>query len=184
MYSAGFSPDGTKLISASGDKSVRIWDSGTGAPEQALPHESGVNAAEYSLDGRHIVSGSDDTAVRLWSGQTAASEPEPEEADDDEEVPGEDSTVDRYLATAATDGAEWGHSKIMYLGPGRVGKSHLHRNVAGKQVQGPLASTVGMDAVTLECAAMRTGVSTGQWSQHQDSGASQVVQALAAACAN
>ena len=69
-------------------------------------------------------------------------------------------------------------------GPGRVGKSHMHNNVAGKPVQGPLASTVGMEAVTLECAAMRTGDATGQWSQHQDTGDSQVVQALAAACAN
>ena len=30
----------------------------------------------------------------------------------------------------------------------------------------------------------RTGDATGQWSQHQDTGDSQVVQALAAACAN
>ena len=77
------------------------------------------------------------------------------------------STLDSVLAAAQEQGSKWNRSKVMYVGDGRAGKSHLHRNVAGMPVDGALASTVGIDTLTLECSLMRTGEGRGKWSQHQ-----------------
>ena len=67
VFSAGFSPDGTKLISASGDKTVRVWDVATGECVQTLQgHTNDVNSAGFSPDGTNLVSASGDTTVRMW----------------------------------------------------------------------------------------------------------------------
>ena len=42
------------------------------------------------------------------------------------------STLDSVLAAAQEQGSKWNRSKVMYVGDGRAGKSHLHRNVAGE----------------------------------------------------
>eukprot|EP01048_Picozoa_sp_COSAG05_P000363 COSAG05_NODE_9_length_39734_cov_180.598067_27_plen_1828_part_00 len=86
------------------------------------------------------------------------------------------------LKAAEQDGVEWMRSKIMYVGDGRAGKSHLHKNVAGEPPLGAIDSTVGMDTLTLECKAMQTGGKAGTWSRYtcnEDVG--QALQALATA---
>jgi WD40 repeat protein len=62
-----FSPDGTRLVTASSDLSARTWDAKTGAP--IARHEIGklVNGAAWSPDGTRVVLAADDPAVQVWS---------------------------------------------------------------------------------------------------------------------
>ena len=56
---AQFSPDGTNIVSASGDKTVRVWSVATGECVQTLEgHSGGVSSAQFSPDGTNIVSAS------------------------------------------------------------------------------------------------------------------------------
>ncbi|MBM4068581.1 MAG: hypothetical protein FJ271_06500 [Planctomycetes bacterium] len=59
VTTAQFSPDGTKLVTASWDGSVRIWDTATWQQERAIAaHEAGAAGAYFSPDGRSIVTAS------------------------------------------------------------------------------------------------------------------------------
>ena len=43
VYSAAFSPDGTRVVTASDDNTARVWDAATGAPiGKPLQHEGAV----------------------------------------------------------------------------------------------------------------------------------------------
>jgi hypothetical protein len=62
-----FSPDGAKIVSASYDKTVRVWNAATGACELTLEeHSDKVCSACFSPDGARIVSASFDRTVRVW----------------------------------------------------------------------------------------------------------------------
>ena len=61
------SADRQRLLSASTEKTVRLWRIDTGACEATLSgHTSNVNSATWSSDGRRVLSASDDITVRLW----------------------------------------------------------------------------------------------------------------------
>ncbi|KAF5319160.1 hypothetical protein D9619_008785 [Psilocybe cf. subviscida] len=73
INSTAFSLDGTKIVSGSDDKSVRVWDASTGAELKVLNgHTDYVWSAAFSPDGTKIVSGSDDKSVRVWDASTGA----------------------------------------------------------------------------------------------------------------
>ena len=66
-----FSPDGTRLLTASHDGTARIWDSQTGAPLSAdLKHTHWIFHAEFSADGGRIVTASHDRTARVWNART------------------------------------------------------------------------------------------------------------------
>ncbi len=61
-----WSPDGTRLATASDDGKVRFY-SAAGALLMTLSgHAAGVTSVAWSPDGRTIASGSDDGTIRLW----------------------------------------------------------------------------------------------------------------------
>ncbi len=71
VYYAALSTDGNRIVSASRDNTVRIWDANTGKMLQKLEgHTAQVNSASFSCDGKYIVSASDDKTVRIWDAQT------------------------------------------------------------------------------------------------------------------
>ena len=63
-----FSPDGTRITSASADNTVRLWDPTTGQPVGAplTGHTDPVWSVAFSPDGTRIASASEDKTVRLW----------------------------------------------------------------------------------------------------------------------
>jgi len=68
-----YSPDGKRLVTASLDRTVRVWDAVTGAQLAVLyGHQAEVNSAAYSPDGRRIVSASYDRTVRIWDAASGA----------------------------------------------------------------------------------------------------------------
>jgi hypothetical protein len=66
VTSASFSPDGTRVVTASGN-TARVWDARTGQPlTEPLKHEGGVYSASFSPDGTRVVTASYDNTARLW----------------------------------------------------------------------------------------------------------------------
>ena len=62
------SPDGTQLLSASTDKSIKLWDLRTGLLVRDVGHHADmVRAALFFLGGSKVLSGADDGMIDIWS---------------------------------------------------------------------------------------------------------------------
>ncbi len=85
-----FSPDGTKIVSGSFDKTIKVWDSGGQEPsnlpslaktdallaclsdklellsEKTNAHSGYIRSVAFSPDGTKIVSGSWDQTIKVW----------------------------------------------------------------------------------------------------------------------
>jgi class 3 adenylate cyclase len=67
VNSAAWSPDGTRIVTASNDNTARVWDSATGKSLATLQgHTEPVNSAAFSPDGTRIVTASYDKTARVW----------------------------------------------------------------------------------------------------------------------
>jgi WD40 repeat protein len=67
VNSAAFSPDGKRIVTASRDKTVGLWDADTGKQIGELTgHDGGVWSAAFSPDGKRVATASEDKTARLW----------------------------------------------------------------------------------------------------------------------
>src|SRR5215469_3492640 len=75
---AQFSPDAQRIVTASWDKTARLWDAASGKPiGEPMNHESEVYSAQFSPDGQRVVTASRDKTARLWDATSGKSIGEP-----------------------------------------------------------------------------------------------------------
>ena len=70
VRAVSFSPDGTRVATASLDKTARVWDAQTGETLATLNHDDPVSAVSFSPDGTRVATASWDKTARvhwLWS---------------------------------------------------------------------------------------------------------------------
>jgi WD40 repeat protein len=69
VNSVNFSLDGSKIVTASEDKTARVWDVQGKLLATISGHEGGVNSVNFSPDGSKIVTASEDKTARVWDVQ-------------------------------------------------------------------------------------------------------------------
>ncbi len=70
---AAFSPDGSRIVTASDDGTARVWSAdGKAQPIVLRGHDGPVLSAAFSPDGSRIVTASDDATARVWSADGTA----------------------------------------------------------------------------------------------------------------
>ena len=66
-----FTADGTTLVSASRDTTIRLWDVDTRNPHLTIKgHTEAIKALGFLEDGKTLASGSSDCTLRLWNTET------------------------------------------------------------------------------------------------------------------
>ena len=66
-FSVAVTPDGSQIVSGSGDDTVKVWDLNTGALLRTLTgHTDRVLSVAVTRDGSQIVSGSFDKTLKVW----------------------------------------------------------------------------------------------------------------------
>ena len=72
VLSVSYSHDGTRIVSGSEDRTIRMWDADTGqmVGQPLQGHTGYVYSVSYSHDGTHVVSGSWDRTIRMWNADT------------------------------------------------------------------------------------------------------------------
>ena len=71
-----FSPDGARILTASWDKTAKLWDAASGKLVASFAHQGIVWHAAFSPDGARILTASADKTAKLWdaaSGKLIAS---------------------------------------------------------------------------------------------------------------
>ena len=76
VWSGAFSPDGARVVTASYDKTARLWDAATGKAIAVLGgHDGPVYSTVFSPDGRRVVTASHDMTARVWDAATGRQSP-------------------------------------------------------------------------------------------------------------
>ncbi|HIA64913.1 TPA: TIR domain-containing protein [Candidatus Poribacteria bacterium] len=71
VWSAAYSPDGKRIVTASNGHTAKVWDADTGEELFTLKgHKGWVTSAAYSPDGKRIVTDSYDKTAKVWDANT------------------------------------------------------------------------------------------------------------------
>jgi WD40 repeat protein len=71
VWGVSFSPDGTRIATASFDQTARVWDGTSGKALLELKGHAGrVSSVSFSVDGTQIVTSTFDGTQRIWDAQT------------------------------------------------------------------------------------------------------------------
>lgn len=70
IWDAAWSQDGSKLVTASGDSTLQVWDSAGRPLTPMLQHDGPVVRVQLSRDGTRLASSSKDGTARLWDANT------------------------------------------------------------------------------------------------------------------
>lgn len=65
-----FSPDGRHIVTASADRTARIWSVSSMRFKPPMEHGADVRYAEFSPDGTKVATASEDQTARIWSAKT------------------------------------------------------------------------------------------------------------------
>eukprot|EP00955_Chlamydomonas_euryale_P019989 213098-Chlamydomonas_euryale.AAC.5 len=69
---------GTRVITASSDKTCRLWDVDSGECLQILEgHTDEIFSCAFNYEGDFVITGSKDNTCRIWRAMTASSQPRP-----------------------------------------------------------------------------------------------------------
>jgi WD40 repeat protein len=75
VTSAAFSPDGTRVVTASWDNTARLWDAAAGKALATLAgHTDQVTSAAFSPDGTRVVTACGDHTAKIWQVFTTTQE--------------------------------------------------------------------------------------------------------------
>ena len=89
VNSAQFSPNGQRIVTASKDKTARVWDAASGKQiGEPMQHEDVVNSAQFSPDGKRVVTAAglkpashwdatNDKTARVWDADSGKQIGEP-----------------------------------------------------------------------------------------------------------
>ena len=73
-----FSPDGSKLVTASDDATAKIWDIKTGAQMgRTMHHQDDIILVRFTLDGQFIATASRDGTTAIWDATTGLPKTQP-----------------------------------------------------------------------------------------------------------
>lgn len=66
VYHALFDADGARILTASWDKTAKLWETGSGNLIMTFAHNAAVNTAKFGPDGTRVVTTSADKTAKLW----------------------------------------------------------------------------------------------------------------------